>query len=41
MFDSIVSSSLMKIDTLKTHLTDINCLCIINDDIIAVGGRFS
>lgn len=31
----------MKLTTVKSGLNDISCMCVITDDLIAVGGRFS
>ena len=40
-FDSVVSSSILKLSTIKTNLKDISCLCVLGNDIIVTGGRFS
>lgn len=41
IFKSVNDSAIVKIGSLKSSLKDVSCLCVISEDIIAVGGRFS
>ncbi|KAL4509136.1 hypothetical protein ABPG72_018067 [Tetrahymena utriculariae] len=41
IFKTVTNGNIIKISTIKSSIKDLSCLCVISEDIIAIGGRFN
>lgn len=41
LFSQVVSSAIFKASSVKTNQTDVSCLCVLCEDVVAVSGRFA